>query len=148
MRAVPEPGLQARAITKIGMKMMVSDEHALGQMGYVTDEDLADVTQISYLDNAQQERFFLQTSGSNRLALSSFELIRDAIADGLGWGYVPEPLLASGGDENLALLAHGLNTRWYPYLVYSRQPLANHNDSLLSWLNQLVYTEMRRDGLA
>lgn len=139
-----------RILTKTRMQLMAARHHRLARLGYLNDSDLSDSTQITYLDSDQQERFRLNNIGSDTLALSSFELIRDAIQDGLGWGYVPEPLLImeKAASTELRLLNHGLNTAWYPYLVYSREPLGvERRQTQLQQVHQLIIGEMAETGI-
>ncbi|MGB2130319.1 MAG: LysR family transcriptional regulator [Marinobacterium sp.] len=139
-----------RILTKTRMQLMAAREHRLARLGYLNDSDLSRSTQITYLDSEQKERFRLSNIGADTLALSSFELIRDAIQDGLGWGYVPEPLLImeEATATDLCLLKHGLNTAWYPYLVYSREPLSNDpKPGALQQVHAIILDEMNRAGI-
>ncbi|MAS13388.1 MAG: hypothetical protein CMH69_08800 [Nitratireductor sp.] len=149
-RAGPAPGLYSRVVARIGMRMMVARSHPLHSMSYVADDDLAVLPQITYLDSTQHERFHLEAMGSERIALSSFELGKDAICDGLGWGYVPESLLSEEDDAQLGQIRHGLGTAWYPYFVCSREPLATGvraGAALLQCAHDIILSQMRREGL-
>ncbi|GAA0790366.1 LysR family transcriptional regulator [Marinobacterium sediminicola] len=147
--------LYQQIITKIRMQMMASDQHRLARLTHLNNADLSGSTQITYLDSDQQERFWLANLGTASLALSSFELIRDAIKDRLGWGYVPEPLLIMEEEDSagLRVLNHGLNTAWYPYLAYSRAPLSSpnkphsHTDKALQQVHRIVIEEMQLAGI-
>ncbi|MBA4502429.1 LysR family transcriptional regulator [Marinobacterium marinum] len=144
--------LYQQIVTKIRMQMMSAQQHRLARLSHLNNADLAGSTQITYLDSDQEERFRLANMDTNTLALSSFELIRDGIKDGLGWGYVPEPLLIMEEEDSagLSLLNHGLNTAWYPYLAYSRDPLSspdkpsNHTDRALQQVHRIVIEEMKQ----
>ncbi|MDS1134655.1 LysR family transcriptional regulator [Nitratireductor indicus] len=149
-RSGPAAGLYSRVVTRIGMKMMVAGNHPLHSMSYVADEDLAALPQITYLDSTQRERFHLDAMGSERIALSSFELGKDAICDGLGWGYVPEPLLSEEDYAQLGQINHGLGEVWYPYFVCSREPLAgsaNAAGPLPLEAHGIILTRMREAGI-
>ncbi len=147
--------LYQQIITKIRMQMMAAEQHRLARLAHLNNTDLSGSTQITYLDSDQQERFRLANMDTETLALSSFELIRDSIKDGLGWGYVPEPLLIMEEEDSagLRLLNHGLNTAWYPYLAYSRDPLASpsktssHTDRALQQVHRIVIEEMQLSGI-
>lgn len=117
-------GIYRQILGHIPMCMMISAEHPLARLKRVTDDDLKAITQVSYMDSLNQERFHLEHIGGDRIALSSFELVRDAIRDGLGWGVVPKSLLQLEqlGITELASLQHGLSEVEYPYLVYRRDP--------------------------
>ncbi|MBV0934337.1 LysR family transcriptional regulator [Marinobacterium weihaiense] len=139
-----------RILTKTRMQLMAARQHRLARLGYLNDSDLAGSTQVTYLDSDQQERFRLHNISRDTLALSSYELIRDAIQDGLGWGYVPEPLLImeEADSSELQLLNHGLNTAWYPYLVYSRDPLGHdRRPTPVQQIHKLVIEEMAQAGI-
>ncbi|MBR9828490.1 MAG: LysR family transcriptional regulator [Oceanospirillales bacterium] len=139
-----------RILTKTRMQLMAARHHRLARLGYLNDSDLSGSTQITYLDSDQQERFRLNNIGADTLALSSYELIRDAIQDGLGWGYVPEPLLIMEEEDSseLNLLNHGLNTAWYPYLVYSREPMNPERRSTpLQQVHHIIIDEMDQAGI-
>lgn len=142
-------GLYSRAVTRIGMKMMVARDHPLHALSYVADEDLASLPQVTYLDSTQRERFHLDFAGIERIALSSFELGKDAICDGLGWGYVPDSLLSAKDGAQLGQINHGLNATWYPYLVYSREPLdVEGEETLAGQIHQIIWSEICAAGLA
>lgn len=142
----PAEGLHRRVLGRIVMRMMIAHDHPLSRLQYATDADLRTLAQITYMDSSNQERFHMEHVGSERIALSSFELIRDAIRDGLGWGYVPEPLLQleRRDAQELTPLRHGLMITGYPYLVYSREPLVSMmaNKNLLSEVNEIVADAM------
>ncbi len=149
-RSGPASGLYSRVIARIGMRMMVARGHPLAAMSYVADADLSILPQITYLDSTQHERFHLDAMGSERIALSSFELGKDAICDGLGWGYVPESLLSEEDYAQLGQINHGLGAAWYPYFVCSREPLAakgQAREPLQSRAHDIILTQMRSDGL-
>lgn len=143
----PAEGLHRRVLGRIVMRMMIAHDHPLSRLQYVTDADLRTLAQITYMDSSNQERFHMEHVGSERIALSSFELIRDAIRDGLGWGYVPDPLLhlEQRDAQELTPLHHGLMITGYPYLVYSRESLMTTatNKSLLSEVNDIVAIAMQ-----
>lgn len=142
----PAEGLHRRVLGRITMRMMIAHHHPLSRLQHVTDADLRSLPQITYMDSSNQERFHLEHVGSERIALSSFELVRDAIRDGLGWGYVPEPLLQleQRDAEELTTLRHGLMVTGYPYLVYSREALVatGLQKNLLSEVNEIVAAAM------
>ena len=142
----PAEGLHTRVLWRIMMRMRIAHDHPLSRLKYVTDTDLRSLPQITYMDSSNQERFHMDHAGSERIALSSFELVRDAIRDGLGWGYVPEPLLQleQRDAEELTPLRHGLMLTGYPYLVYSREALVTSvtNKNLLSEVNDIVAEAM------
>lgn len=142
----PAEGLHRRVLGRIVMRMMIAHDHPLSRLQYVTDADLRGLPQITYMDSSNQERFHMDHVGSERIALSSFELVRDAIRDGLGWGYVPEPLLQleQRDAQELTPLRHGLMLTGYPYLVYSREALVSSatNKNLLSEVNDIVAEAM------
>lgn len=142
----PADGLHRRVLGRIVMRMMIAHDHPLSRLQHVTNTDLRTFAQITYMDSSNQERFHLDNAGSERIALSSFELVRDAIRDGLGWGYVPEPLLQleQRDAQELTTLRHGLMVTGYPYLVYSREVLAMSTlkKGLLSEVNEIVAAAM------
>lgn len=144
----PPEGLHRRILGRIAMRMMIAQQHPLGLLKALTDSDLKHLPQVTYMDSTSQERFHLEHVGSERIALSSFELVRDAIRDGLGWGFVPEPLLQlEQRDANeLVTVQHGLKRISYPYLVYSRElldPTIAAGKSLLNDVNSLITDSIR-----
>lgn len=146
----PAEGLYRRVVGRITMRMMIAHHHPLALLQHVTDRDLRSLAQITYMDSSNEERFHMEHVGSERIALSSFELVRDAIRDGLGWGYVPEPLLQLEQRDaaELTPLRHGLMVTGYPYLVYSRETLFSptRHPHLLSEVNELVANAMHKLG--
>lgn len=136
-------GIYRKILGHLPMCMMISAEHPLARLKQVTDSDLKSITQVSYMDSSNQERFHLEHIGGDRIALSSFELVRDAIRDGLGWGVVPKPLLQLEqlGITELAKLHHGLSQIEYPYLVYRRESgleAAEGRQNIINEVNRIV----------
>ena len=134
-------GLHAQVVDKIGMRLMVSAEHPLSQMREVDNHDLNAVPQITYLGDGHEEMFSLQQVSSEHIALSSFELVRDAISDGLGWGYVPDPLLTQNDSNQLLPVAHGLNRSWHTYLIFSLESF-NHQSTFVGQISELIRREI------
>ncbi|MBO1926427.1 LysR family transcriptional regulator [Thiomicrorhabdus sp. 6S2-11] len=134
-------GLYAQVVDKIAMRLMVSAEHPLSNMRSVSDEDLKSVPQITYLGNDQNEVFSLEQVSQEQIALSSFELVRDAISDGLGWGFVPDPLLVQMDQNHLLPVAHGLNISWHTYLIFGRESL-NHESTFIGSISGLIRREI------
>lgn len=147
-RTRPPLGLQARVVARIGMTMVAHRESPLAQLTYVADDDLAGLPQVTYLDFQQQQPFSLAGLGQRRIALSSFELVRDAILDGFGWGLIPEPLRTPALAADLPVLAHDLARGWFPYFAYSRVPLGRGGTGLVAQAHQLVDQALRREGIA
>ncbi|WP_319380893.1 LysR family transcriptional regulator [Thiomicrorhabdus sp.] len=134
-------GLHRQVVEKIAVRLMVSAMHPLAQMRQVSDDDLSGIPQITYLGDGQEEMFNREQITQERIALSSFELVRDAICDGLGWGYVPDPLLAQTENCHLAEVAHGLNVSWHTYLIFAQEPL-NDGTSFTGSISQLIRREI------
>ncbi|MGO2351115.1 LysR family transcriptional regulator [Pseudoalteromonas nigrifaciens] len=124
----------------VALHMVIAKDHPLTQMRYVSNEDLASVPQIAYLDLSQSD---IQTNVSERydIALSSFELIRDAIRDKLGWGYVPEPLLKGFQPQEVARIAHGYNVSWHGYVAISQQVVENEQP-IIRDIRRLISDQM------
>lgn len=142
-------GLYRKILGHIPMCMMITAAHPLADLKQVTDNDLQSITQVSYMDSMNRERFHLEYLGSERIALSSFELVRDAIRDGLGWGFVPRPLLQLEqlGVTELALINHGFSQIEYPYLVYRRAPemeVAEGRQKVITEVNRIVAQAIRQ----
>lgn len=144
------PGLQAgpeihsRVLGRITMTLAVAQDHPLCQLSQVSNADLADVPQVVYLDQAGEARFHVPEVAGERLGLSSFELVRDAIRDGLGWGYVPAPLLAGLSEtagSGLGTVAHGQVSTWLPYLAHS-STVPGDDSTVLGWLSQRIEAQM------
>ncbi len=135
-----QSGLYAQVVDKIAMRLMISATHPLSQMRAVDNDDLSEVPQITYLGDGQ-EMFSLQQVAREHIALSSFELVRDAISDGLGWGYVPDPLLVQSESDQLMPVAHGLSTSWHTYLIFSLEPLS-YESTFVGQIAKLVRSEI------
>lgn len=136
-----EQDLHVQVIGKLAMQMMVAAGHPLSRMAYVSNEDLTAVPQITYLGTGQDDSYGLDSVIGERIALSSFELVRDAVCDGLGWGYVPMPLVSGSVAPELSLLQHGLNETWHSYVAYCHEPLTDP-DSILGQINSLIRHEL------
>lgn len=140
-QSVSEQNLHVQVIGKLAMQMMVSSGHPLSRMGYVSNDDLTSVPQITYLGIGHDDSYGLDSVVGERIALSSFELVRDAVCDGLGWGFVPMPLVSATVAPELSLLHHGLNETWHSYVAYCHEPLTDA-DSILGQIYQLIQDEL------
>ncbi len=141
VQGITEQDLHVQVIGKLAMQMMVATGHPLGSLAYVSNEDLTAVPQITYLGIGQDDSYGLDSVIGERIALSSFELVRDAICDGLGWGYVPMPLVSASVSPELSLLQHGLNETWHSYVAYCHEPLTDA-ESILGHINSLIQHEL------
>jgi len=141
-QSITEQNLHVQVIGKLAMQMMIATGHPLSRMAYVSNDDLSAVPQVAYLGNGLDDSYGLDSVMGERISLSSFELVRDAVWDGLGWGYVPMPLVNASVSPELSLLQHGLNETWHSYVAYSHEPLTN-TESILGKINQLIEHELQ-----
>lgn len=140
-QSVTEQNLHVQVIGKLAMQMMVATGHPLSRMAYVSNDDLSAVPQIAYLGNGEDDSYGLDSVMGERISLSSFELVRDAVCDGLGWGYVPMPLVSASVSPELSLLQHGLNETWHSYVAYCHEPLTDA-DSIMGHISGLIRHEL------
>ncbi|MFC3679496.1 LysR family transcriptional regulator [Bacterioplanoides pacificum] len=115
--------LTPRVIGPITLQLVCAADHPLAGLSRVSDDDLAKVPMIRFLEEVDDDTS-QRLPGDKHIALSSFELVRDAIADGLGWGLVPHPLLRGNKRQQLANLRYDNNRSWHPYALYIADPQA------------------------
>ncbi|MCV5519703.1 substrate-binding domain-containing protein, partial [Escherichia coli] len=85
-------GLNIDVLNPIRTLMVVAPSHPLAGLKRVKQQDLTDHTQVtlSYVDEFSVKS--LLPVGGQHIGLSSFELMRNAVLDGLGWAVLPSPL--------------------------------------------------------
>lgn len=88
-------GLNIEVLNPIRTLMVVAPSHPLASLKRVLQQDLTGHTQVtlSYVDEFSVKS--LLPIGGHHIGLSSFELMRDAVLDGLGWAVLPSPLIQS-----------------------------------------------------
>jgi hypothetical protein len=88
-------GLSIEVLNPIRTLMVVAPSHPLASLKRVLQQDLTGHTQVtlSYVDEFSVKS--LLPIGGHHIGLSSFELMRDAVLDGLGWAVLPSPLIQS-----------------------------------------------------
>ena len=75
--------------------------------------------------------------GGQHIGLSSFELMRDAVLDGLGWAVLPSPLIQSQLRQGeLLTLKHKFSLQWRDYGVYLSENA--HHGKVLAWLKKAI----------
>ncbi|MCH8498810.1 MAG: LysR family transcriptional regulator [Marinobacter sp.] len=67
--------------------------HPLAALSSVSEDDLAQYPRVTLAHVKNNRLIPDQVSGPAYLALTQFELIRDAVIGGSGWGQLPEPLI-------------------------------------------------------
>ncbi|WP_188692212.1 LysR family transcriptional regulator [Bowmanella pacifica] len=130
--------LVMRVTGQIDMTMMAAKSHPLSQLKRVANQDLDMYPQVTYLNSANQECFHLPGIGENRIALSSFELVRDGVLDNLGWGYLPMTLLSQEHLATLHPLNHGMSRQHASFYACRRAVALGGEDPLSRWLEETL----------
>lgn len=75
--------------------------------------------------------------GGQHIGLSSFELMRNAVLDGLGWAVLPSPLIQSQLRQgSLLTLKHKFSLQWRDYGVYLAENA--YHGKVLAWLKKSI----------
>jgi DNA-binding transcriptional LysR family regulator len=130
--------LDYQELGQISVLTVAAASHSLCKMGLVSSEDLQAETQVT-LAFMEGEQLVPEILGSaNYLALTQFELIRDAVLEGSGWARLPRPLIAEALMEGqLRVLRTADASRWQP--CYLLQVSGHLQGQVASWLKrQLV----------
>ncbi len=130
-------GLCIDVLNPIRTLMVVAPSHPLAGLKRVLQQDLTDHTQVtlSYVDAFSVKS--LLPIGGQHIGLSSFELMRDAVLDGLGWAVLPSPLIQSQLRQGeLLTLKHKFSLQWRDYGVYLSKNA--HHGKVLAWLKKAI----------
>lgn len=130
-------GLCIDVLNPIRTLMVVAPSHPLAGLKRVLQQDLTDHTQVtlSYVDAFSVKS--LLPIGGQHIGLSSFELMRDAVLDGLGWAVLPSPLIQSQLRQgDLLTLKHKFSLQWRDYGVYLSENA--HHGKVLAWLKKAI----------
>lgn len=138
----PYESLLSRQLGGLKMMMVATPQHALCRLPLVQDDDLQQFTHITtaYLDD---DMLVPQLAGgSNYLALTQFELIREAVLTGAGWSRLPQPVIIEHlKQQELQLLKHPAALNWQTYQLISEQGYSL--GPVASWLEQQVVAYLK-----
>ncbi|KGK41036.1 hypothetical protein LH51_17740 [Nitrincola sp. A-D6] len=86
--------IAVESLAGLRLIMVASTQHPLSRLPEVTPEDLVTHTQVTlaFVDADEQLVPDILNS-SNYLALTQYELIRDAVMEHAGWAWLPQPLV-------------------------------------------------------
>ena len=132
-------GLHIDLLNPIRTLMVVAPNHSLAALKRVVQQDLTDHTQVtlSYVDEFSVKS--LLPVGGKHIGLSSFELMRNSVLDGLGWAVLPSPLIQSQLRQgSLLTLKHKFSLQWRDYGVYLAQNA--YHGKALAWLKRSIQT--------
>ena len=130
--------LDYQELGQLGVLTVAAASHPLCKLGLVTAEDLQSETQVT-LAYMEDEQLVPAISGSaNYLALTQYELIRDAVLEGSGWARLPRPLVAEAlNQDQLQVLPTADASQWQPFFLL--QVSGHLQGKVASWLkHQLV----------
>ena len=143
------PGVEEISVTSTSLGglrqwMVVSQQHPLARLPQVCPEDLAAHSQVTLAFVGADEQLVPDLTGSgNYLALTQFELIRDAVMEGTGWAWLPQPLI----DE--ALQAGRLKVvkteeaiLWHVFRCFERS--GGLKGQVASWLESQLVSYLSR----
>ena len=75
--------------------------------------------------------------GGQHIGLSSFELMCNAVLDGLGWAVLPSPLIQRQLRQgSLLTLQHKFSLQWRDYGVYLAENA--YHGKVLAWLKKSI----------
>lgn len=127
--------LDYEQLGQVNLLTVAASGHSLCRMGLVTAEDLRAETQVT-LAFMEDEQLVPDILGSaNYLALTQYELIRDAVLEGSGWARLPRPLIKTALHEGrLKVLPTADASHWDPY--YFLQVSGHLQGRVASWLQR------------
>lgn len=140
-----QPGLSGEVIASMPYLLVTSPAHPLSQIPLVSKRDLKQNRQIclAYMVAGKLHHsamFALGVDSANYTAMTSYELIRDAIIAGHGWGVLPKFLIADAlADQTLIHLQHELDL---PAARFQASYL-NEPGQVALWLQHYLREQLR-----
>ncbi|SHH74419.1 LysR family transcriptional regulator [Ferrimonas marina] len=109
-------GVQVEELGRVRMQRVVASHHPLASQRPVTDADLFRSTQL-LLSYWKADRVAVAPRESaDHVAMSSFEQLRDLVEQGIGWAWLPAPLVrARLRQETFRVLRHPHSSELQPY---------------------------------
>ena len=129
-------GLCIDVLNPIRTLMVVAPNHPLAGLKRVLQQDLTDHTQVTL---PMWTRFRSEPAAhrGQHIGLSSFELMRDAVLDGLGWAVLPStPYPEPAAPGELLTLKHKFSLQWRDYGLYLSENA--HHGKVLAWLKKAI----------
>ncbi|BDY03484.1 LysR family transcriptional regulator [Ferrimonas sp. YFM] len=116
------PEVRRWSLGEIRLQLVSDGSHPLAAQKALTQEDLALNTQVTLASAGLSGVDTAHRLSSDFLGLSSFEQIRDMVQQGVGWAWLPSPLLSARlRRESLKVLDCQPNQQWQSYQVCCRQ---------------------------
>ncbi|WP_416886682.1 LysR family transcriptional regulator [Marinospirillum sp.] len=117
-------------------------DHPLCRLPLVRHEDLEVHTQITMAFMEEDELVPEQAVSANYLAMTQFELMRDAILEGTGWGRLPLPVIAQAlKEERLRQLRAPDAVTWQAY--YRLNIRGQGQGQVANWLASQVRSYLK-----
>ncbi|SFB77868.1 DNA-binding transcriptional regulator, LysR family [Marinospirillum celere] len=128
--------LDYQELGQVSLLTVAASSHPLCRLSVVMPEDLRSETQVTLAYMDEQEELVPEILGSaNYLALTQFELIRDAVLEGSGWAHLPRPLIADAlAAGQLRVLRKADASQWQA--CYLLQINGSLQGKVASWLKQ------------
>lgn len=144
------PALRTQALPDIGCVLCVARSHALAQARSVSLEDLHGHVELSVQDSSEHGDDRHMFGGERVVYLSGFDAKKQALLMGLGFGWMPDYLVATelrSGTLREVRFVGGSRYRFTPLLVYRiDRPLGRTGSRLASLLHQGAIGKSRRRG--
>ncbi|MBY5991885.1 LysR family transcriptional regulator [Ferrimonas balearica] len=137
----PHPDLLQQPMGRMRLQLVASKTHPLSERSRLSEEDLQQRTQITLTGAVEGDLLTDHRLSDDYIGLSSFEQIRDMMDQGVGWAWLPAPLMTGrlrrGDARVLPAPRHNL---WQEYHLCYRQghPLGLVSETLCDRLSEYL----------
>ena len=102
-----------RELADVRMMTVAAPDHALSALARVEQDDLVRHNEITLAYIRQGSLIAESPETANYLAFTQYELVRDAVIDGIGWADLPFPLIAEALREGQLTVIRHRNAQWW-----------------------------------
>ncbi|WP_159084808.1 LysR family transcriptional regulator [Dongshaea marina] len=129
----PVANLEISVLSQIRSLMVTSREHPLTRLTQVRQDDLDRYPHISEAFFDEEGLRSLSVPSARQIGISSFELMRDMVLEGMGWAHLPAPLVNPLlRKEELRVLRHRRSIEWSDYIIM--QSPTHKQGEISEWL--------------
>jgi DNA-binding transcriptional LysR family regulator len=118
----PSPLLKAQPLKVCTFVLVAARQHPLAEQQTLTHSQLLDHVELTIQDSSGETIDALQFGGDRVFYLSDFSCKKDALLMGLGFGWMPESMIAhelNSGELSELDYRGGTRHQFTPHLVYS-----------------------------
>lgn len=124
-----------RDLADVRMMTVAAPEHPLAQLERVTQDDLVRHPEITLAYIKEGSLVAESPETANYLAFTQYELIRDAVIEGIGWSDLPFPMIAEALRRHQLRVIHHHNAQWWKVFSALESEQAQ-GGAVVTWLAQ------------